>query len=63
MSKTTFTEKNAETVLIRNLEHFTGTFFDNLFGDFWPIQFKYTRKTDFCHPKVKFLKGYDVTQM
>ena len=56
-AKTTFTEKNAETVPIGNLDdkrQITGTFVVNLSGEFLPIQLIYTGKTDLCHPKVEF---------
>ena len=48
-AKTTFTEKNAETVPIGNLDdkrQITGTFAVNLSGEFLPIQLIYTGKTD-----------------
>ena len=62
--KTTFTERNAETVPIGNLDdkrQITGTFVVNLSGEFLPIQLIYTGKTDLCHPKVEFPKGFDIT--
>ena len=60
-AKTTFTEKNAETVPIRNLDdkrQITGTFVVNLSREFLPIQLIYTGKTDLCHPKVEFPKSF-----
>ena len=63
-AKTTFMEKNAETVPIGNLDdkrQITGTFVVNLSGEFLPVQLIYTRKTDLCHPKVEFPKGFDIT--
>ena len=63
-AKTTFTEKNAETVPIANLDdkrQITGTLVSNLSGEFLPIQLIYTGKTDLCHPKVEFTKGFDIT--
>ena len=62
--KTTFTERNAETVPIGNLDdkrQITGTFVVNLSGEFLPIQLIYTGKTDLCHPKVEFPKVFDIT--
>ena len=63
-AKTTFTEKNPETVPIGNLDdkrQIAGTFVVNLSGEFLPIQLMYTGKTDLCHPKVEFPKGFDIT--
>ena len=63
-AKTTFTEKKVETVPIGNLDdkhQITGTFVVNLSGEFLPIQLIYTGKTDLCHPKVEFPKGFDIT--
>ena len=63
-AKTTFTEKNAETVPIGNVDdkrQITGTFVVNLPHEFLPIQLIYTGKTDLCHQKVEFLKGFDIT--
>ena len=63
-AKTTFTEKNAETVPIENLDdkhQITGTFVVNLSGEFLTIQLIYTGQTDLCHPKVQFPKGFDIT--
>ena len=63
-AKTTFTEKNAETVPVGNLDdkrQITGTFVVSLSGGFLPIQLIYTGKTDLCHSKVEFPKGFDIT--
>ena len=63
-AKTTFTEKNAETAPIGNLgdkRQITGTFVVNLSGEFLPIQLIYTGKTDLCHAKGEFPKGFDIT--
>ena len=63
-AKATFTEKNAETVPTGNLDdkrHITGTFVVNLSGESLPIPLIYTGKTDLCHPKVEFPKGFDIT--
>ena len=63
-AKTTFTDRNSETVPIGNLDNkrqITGTFVVNLSGEFLPIQLIYTGTTDLCHPKVNFPTGFDVT--
>ena len=63
-AKTTFTEKNAETVPIADLDNtrqITGSFVVNLSCEFLPIQLIYAGKTHLCHPKVEFPKGFDIT--
>ena len=59
-AKTTFTVKNAETAPTGKRQ-ITGTFVVNLSGEFLPIQLIYTGKTDLCHPRGEFPKGFDIT--
>ena len=59
----TYKKGNSRTVPIANSDkcQITGTFTVNLLGKFLPIQLNYARTTNLCHPKVKFLSGFDIT--
>ena len=63
-NRATFTEKDAESVSIANVNDMrqrTGTFCVNISGEFLPIQLIYSGVTDSCCPKVKFPDTFDIT--
>ena len=60
----TYKKGNSRIVPIANSDNkrqITGTFNVNLLGKFFPIQLIYAKTTNLCHPKVKFLSGFDIT--
>ena len=60
----TYKKGNSRIVPIANSDNklqITGTFTVNLLGKFLPIQLIYARATNLCHPKAKFLSGFDIT--
>ena len=63
-SKVTFAPRGGKTVPISNIDDkrmITGTFCVSMKGDFLPVQLIYAGKTDRCHPKIAFPKGFHVT--
>ena len=57
----TYKKGNSRIANSDNKRQITGTFTVNLLGKFLPIQLNYARTTNLCHPKVKFLSGFDIT--
>ena len=63
-SNVTFAPHGAKKVPISNIDDtrmITGTFCVSMKGDFLSIQLIYAGKTNRCHPKIKFRKGFHVT--
>ena len=63
-SKATFAPHGAKNVPVSNIDDkrmITGNFCVSMKGDFLPIQLIYAGKTNRCHPKIKFPKGFHVT--